>query len=227
MVHKEPITPWLCTKFITATFSYEAQHIRLPEGKYIGNCQYFKFLRGSTKNRSNLHSLQTWLPSRLLAKPSLNNFSRANMFGMVNISNIRDGAQKTDRTSTLRKLYNRQILLHNQSLNNIHGANMLGMVNILNFRDGVRKTIELRFFAKFMTVTFFSQTMLILTTLGQICWEWSIFWIFETMRKKSIEPRHCKNFITITFFYSNYARTTSHRQNMFGMINFLNFRDSE
>ena len=48
---------------------------------------------------------------------------------------------------------------------------MLGMVNILNFRDGVRKAIELRFFAKFMAVTFFSQTMLILTTLGQICWE--------------------------------------------------------
>ena len=84
---------------------------------------------------------------------------------------------------------------------------MLGMVNILNFRP-----IELRYSAKFMTITFFSGTMLILTTLVQICWEWSIFWIFETMRKKSIEPRHCKNFITITFIFWNYACTTAYRQ---------------
>ena len=37
------------------------------------------------------------------------------MFGMVNISNIQDGAQKTDRTLTLRKLYNRHIFLQNQA----------------------------------------------------------------------------------------------------------------
>ena len=80
------------------------------------------------------------------------------MFGMINISNIRDDAQKTDRTSTLRKLYNRQILLHNQSLNNIHGANMLGMVNILNFQDGAQKLFEPRLCENFMTVTFFMKT---------------------------------------------------------------------
>ena len=77
----------------------------------------------------------------LFLKPSLYNFLRANMLGIINILNVQDGVEKLFEPRLCENFMTVTFFMKT-GLYNFRRSNILGMINIFNFLDGATKKIK-------------------------------------------------------------------------------------